>query len=286
MYVRTRNVSLVSTGFPFLASFTYSALVIRSPSLHLHAHVVLSILAMKKKVLKIGQINVGKRLAFADMIARAFELKYDLLAICELPKNYLPACRDFELLSTDSAPRVAILKLNRTLQLISLVVEKDLVIAKIKYLNITVASAYIPPENTTVSQAMLGRLSSYMDDNPDRALLLGDLNARISGGGHYHRISNKFQEAAEKAMWILLNPPGVPTFKTSGTDIDWSLVTQDIAEKADWDIEMDPILDMSDHIFIRLLVRTTRLIATIRHREILPTGPFTRSIIDLESTLR
>lgn len=257
---------------------------------------LLSELTMKKKVLKIGLINANRRVDTSKMIQRAIELQYDLVGICEPPKNTeWTVTTKFQTFAAGTGSRAIIVLLNNKLVAEEICAMNDIMMIKLKYLNIQVACIYIQPQDSArraSTQKDVEEVSEMVKElirnNVDKTVIIGDLNARteLMGDTLTNTRGRTLLSELEKAMWVVINNPGVLTFKTqagrNGSIVDWCAVTQDLYRGSTWEIDEDTQLDSSDHHFICVQVRTVKAFYRTEVKTILPLSNFLKRIKALQ----
>lgn len=248
---------------------------------------------MRKSNLLIGHINLARSSATTDIILQAKSKSYDILAICDLPRDQsLYIHRDWDTYAANE-PDAAILILNKSLAVSSLVEHPSFVSISIKYLNVNIASVYLRPHSSSHHRAtsighQLDLIKDYVSNNVDKSILVGDLNAHhiTLGQNATDTRGARIYDILQDYMWIIVNHPGTPTYKGNTLNhpsvTDWSCVTQDLAERSNWSIDDDPLLDRSDHFFIKLSVSLRVSFTVSRPREYLPIGLFLRRMTSLK----
>lgn len=243
--------------------------------------------AMKKK-LYIGQINLGKRSNSLQLINRAIDKQYDVLIICEPPmcllENQVLMDRSIR---HQTNPRVVTIALNERIILDPISIDKDLVVTRIRHINITLLNVYFSPSlNFEEKLELVGRIKNIAEDNVDKCIMMGDCNARHTdmGSPFSDRLGKELFKAFYSPMWTPINSPGIPTFKgipgvKSSSIIDWTVTSQDMVQKAKWEIDLDPDLDTSDHYFISVTVDTGKAIPKPITKLYLPRGEFIREVM-------
>lgn len=250
---------------------------------------------MKKKYLKLGHINIARKQILSDVIQRAAENEYDILSVNEVPaKAENLTLGDFVIILSKNDPRVALVILNSALAAIPLLVESDFVSVNIKYLNLKISTAYVQPRGQAAHvqravETSMARVKEYIKSNTVKSVLVGDLNAHSEKlGDKTDKRGKELQTLAELAKWVVLNEPGVPTYRGSATGcltvVDWTLLTPDLVPNATWRIDPDPLLNRSDHFFIEVVIPTKLFISKTSLRDVVPIGALLRGIEQLNIT--
>lgn len=235
---------------------------------------------MAKKKLSVGHINIAKKSAAIDVINRASELNYDLVLLNEPPKRLktdLPT--GYKLITATDDPMTAVIVVNNKLTITPLTVSKFLIIIKVEHVNINIICVYRPHSNRQAINDLMEWINEIVNDNCDRYILMGDVNARHESLGSEKtcQYGKRLMDMFEPMMWTVINEPGTPTFKGGcglPSIIDWTAVTQDMVQRATWQIDTDPIFDVSDHFFCKLTIRLTSTIQCSETRQHLPIGAF------------
>lgn len=228
-------------------------------------------------VLTIALVNVINRKDINNFVQWAVKNNVSLLCITESPEN--PTYQGgYQIIHSPMDERGAsIVVIDKQLKYKSPFVRRRHVVIKIVGVKLLIHLWYIQPNVTNAPEEV--ELEKLLEKAGQGVVHLGDLNARSK---LLETVDNtrgrRLLDAAQRGDFVLLNEPGVPTFRrrrsTDTSIVDWVLVASNMWQRAK--LEVLPALFNSDHELLLLtLAYKGETLEQPEHKVIAP-GPFLR----------